>query len=93
MRPGEVAVQPGTIAINAGLEAVTLTVRNTGRRPVRVSSHFPFWLTNQRLEFDRAKAVLCRLDIPAGDTVRWAPGETREVRLVRIAPEIVIGGW
>ncbi len=88
MKPGEVVTAPGSIEVNAGLDAVTLTVRSTSRRPIRVSSHYPFWRANQRLEFDRAAAVGRRLDIMAGDTVRWAPGETKEVRLVRITGDL-----
>ncbi len=61
----------------------TLAVRNTGRRIIRVSSHYPFEQVNQRLEFDRDAASGFRLDLPAGATLRWAPGETRQVTLVR----------
>jgi urease subunit gamma/beta len=64
-------------------ERRTLTVTNTGQRPIRVSSHYPFDHVNLRLEFDRDAARGFHLDIPAGATVRWAPGETREVALVR----------
>jgi urease beta subunit len=61
---------------------LTLTVTNTGDHIVRVSSHYPFDQVNPRLEFDRAAAHGYRLDLPAGSTLRWAPGETREVALV-----------
>jgi urease subunit gamma/beta len=64
-------------------ETLTLTVTNTGRRPVRISSHFPFEQVNPRLEFDRDAARGFRLDLAAGATMRWAPGETRDVTLVR----------
>lgn len=64
-------------------ETRTLTVTNTGRRAIRVSSHYPFHEVNKRLDFDRDGARGFRLDQPAGATLRWAPGETREVRLVR----------
>jgi urease subunit gamma/beta len=62
---------------------LTLTVTNTSDHIVRVSSHYPFDQVNKRLEFDRAAARGYRLDLPAGSTLRWAPGETREVALVR----------
>jgi urease subunit gamma/beta len=65
-------------------DRLELEVHNTSRRVVRVSSHFPFERVNRRLAFDRAAAAGCRLDIEAGSTERWAPGETRTVRLVRI---------
>jgi len=61
----------------------TIGVRNDSRRAIRVSSHYPFHRVNQRLLFDRATAVGFRLDLPAGASERWAPGETREVVLVR----------
>jgi urease subunit gamma/beta len=63
---------------------IELDVRNTSRRVVRVSSHYPFDRVNRRLEFDRAAAAGTHLDIDAGSTERWAPGETRTVRLVRL---------
>lgn len=64
-------------------ETRTLSVTNTGQRAIRVSSHYPFEQTNARLEFDRNSARGFRLDLPAGATLRWAPGETRAVTLVR----------
>jgi urease subunit gamma/beta len=67
----------------ADLEHVTLTVRNDSRRSVRVSSHYPFHRVNARLDFDRAAAAGFRLDLPAGASSRWAPGETKTVVLVR----------
>ena len=67
----------------ADLERVTLRVENTSRRVVRVSSHFPFHRVNPRLDFDRDAAAGFRLDLPAGSSERWAPGEARTVTLVR----------
>jgi urease subunit gamma/beta len=67
-----------------GRERIELEVSNTSRRVVRVTSHYPFERVNRRLEFDRGAAAGCRLDIDAGSTERWAPGETRTVRLVRV---------
>jgi urease subunit gamma/beta len=83
-QPGEVVTAAGDVTINAGLDVLELAVTNASDRTVRVSSHFPFDRSNPRLAFDRAAAHGTRLDIAAGDTVRWAPGETRTVRLVRI---------
>ena len=73
------------IELNAGHGRITLTVKNTSSRIVRVSSHYPFWRTNPRLAFDRDAARGFRLDVPAGDSVRFAPGEVRDVVLVRYA--------
>jgi urease subunit gamma/beta len=87
---GPGAVRSGTRASGAGLapaarERIELDVRSTSRRVVRVSSHYPFERVNPRLEFDRTVAAGFRLDIPAGDALRWAPGERKRVRLVRYA--------
>jgi urease subunit gamma/beta len=71
----------------ANLERRSMEVRNTSRRVVRISSHFPFDQVNPRLEFDRANAKGFRLDIEAGSSERWSPGETRTVMLVRYAGE------
>lgn len=85
--PGPGAVVPAgePVELNAGRPLLTLSVHNTSTRPIRVSSHYPFWQANPRLVFDRDRAVGHRLDIPAGDSVRWAPGERREVALVAYA--------
>jgi urease beta subunit len=85
MIPGEIIVASGEIEINAGRPAVTLSVANTGDRPIQVGSHYHFFETNRALAFDRDKARGCRLDIPAGTAVRFEPGQTREVRLVAYA--------
>ena len=82
MIPGEVFTQDGEIVLNAGAEALTLMVANTGDRPVQVGSHYHFAETNPGLSFDRQAARGMRLDIPAGTAVRFEPGQSREVRLV-----------
>jgi urease beta subunit len=73
------------IQLAAGRARIRLTVTNGSSRPVRVSSHYPFWRANARLEFDRDAARGFRLDVPAGASVRFAPGEATEVTLVRYA--------
>ncbi|MFP3921255.1 MAG: urease subunit beta [Dichotomicrobium sp.] len=82
MIPGEIFPAAGDIALNAGAETVTLTVANTGDRPVQVGSHYHFHETNSALRFDREKARGMRLDIAAGTAVRFEPGQSREVTLV-----------
>jgi urease subunit beta len=82
MIPGELLPAAGDIEINAGRPAVTLTVANTGDRPIQVGSHYHFYETNSALAFDREQARGYRLDIPAGTATRFEPGQTREVRLV-----------
>ena len=82
MIPGEVITAPGDIELNAGRPAITLTIANTGDRPIQVGSHYHFAETNSALQFDRAKARGHRLDIAAGTAVRFEPGQTRDVQLV-----------
>jgi urease beta subunit len=82
MVPGEIITAPGDIEINAGRAAITLTVANTGDRPIQVGSHYHFAETNPALQFDRSAAWGHRLDIAAGTAVRFEPGQSREVRLV-----------
>lgn len=82
MIPGEVIPAAGEIILNEGAETVTLTVANTGDRPVQVGSHYHFAETNSGLDFDRAAAKGMRLDIAAGTAVRFEPGQSREVTLV-----------
>ena len=82
MIPGEVTTADGDITLNADREAITLTVANTGDRPVQVGSHYHFAETNPALSFDRDAARGHRLDIAAGTAVRFEPGQEREVHLV-----------
>ena len=82
MIPGELFIKDGEIELNKGRKTVTLTVANTGDRPIQVGSHYHFFETNPALKFDRKKARGMRLDIAAGTAVRFEPGQTREVTLV-----------
>ena len=82
MIPGEVIPAAGEITLNDGAKTVTLTVANTGDRPVQVGSHYHFAETNNGLDFDRVVAKGMRLDIAAGTAVRFEPGQSREVTLV-----------
>ena len=93
MIPGEIITAPGDIEINAGRQAVTITVANTGDRPIQVGSHYHFAETNGALQFDRAAARGHRLDIPAGTAVRFEPGQTREVRLIAFAGKREVYGF
>src|ERR1700694_5720547 len=82
MIPGELFIQDGEIELNAGRKTVTLTVANTGDRPIQVGSHYHFFETNPALDFDRKKARGMRLNIAAGTAVRFEPGQSRKVTLV-----------
>lgn len=79
--PGEILVADGEIELNSGRETTTLTVVNTGDRPIQVGSHFHFFEVNRALSFDRREAYGMHLDIASGTAVRFEPGEERDVRL------------
>ncbi len=93
MIPGEVLTREGEIELNAGRATLTLSVTNTGDRPVQVGSHYHFAETNAALAFDRAAARGYRLDIAAGTAVRFEPGQSRTVQLVELAGERVVYGF
>jgi urease beta subunit len=82
MPPGEVHYREGTITGNAGRRTVTIIVENTSDRDIQVTSHYHFFEVNKRLRFDRGQAFGMHLDIPPGTTIRFEPGERRDVRLV-----------
>lgn len=93
MIPGELFIEDGEIELNAGRATVTLTVANSGDRPIQVGSHYHFFETNPALQFDRDKARGMRLDIAAGTAVRFEPGQSRDVQLVALAGSRTIYGF
>jgi urease subunit beta len=93
MIPGEILTQPGDIELNVGRDTVKVKVANSGDRPIQVGSHYHFFETNNALHFDRAAARGFRLNIAAGTAVRFEPGQTREVELVRFAGDGKVYGF
>jgi urease subunit beta len=85
MIPGEMKTAKGDIELNAGRRTVTLSIVNSGDRPIQVGSHYHFFETNDALRFDRQQAYGYRLNIAAGTAVRFEPGQTRSVELVELA--------
>ena len=83
--PGELLCEPDEIELNAGRPTTTISVANSGDRPVQVGSHFHFAEANAALQFDRAAARGQRLDIPAGTAIRFEPGDSRDVTLIPFA--------
>jgi urease beta subunit len=93
MIPGEYILASGDIEINAGRKKSTVTVVNTGDRPVQIGSHFHFFEINKQMSFDREKAFGMRLNILAGTAVRFEPGEETEVELVEFGGKKKITGF
>jgi urease subunit beta len=90
--PGAVTARGEAVTINEGRETATVSVANTGDRPVQVGSHFHFFEANAGLAFDREAAFGMRLDIPAGTAIRFEPGDEKEVPLVALGGERVVSG-
>jgi urease subunit beta len=93
MIPGEILTLDGEIELNAARRTLTLSVANTGDRPIQVGSHYHFFETNDALTFARGSARGMRLNIAAGTAVRFEPGQTRTVELVDIAGSRTVYGF
>ncbi|CAG9229559.1 Urease subunit beta [Paraburkholderia tropica] len=93
MIPGEMLIDDGEIELNAGRETVSVTVANTGDRPVQIGSHYHFYEVNEALTFDREATRGFRLNIAAGTAVRFEPGQERTVELVALAGERAVYGF
>ena len=93
LHAGEVITEPGDIELNAGREKLEVEVANTGDRPIQVGSHYHFYETNSALQFARETTRGFRLDIPAGTAVRFEPGQSRSVMLVKYAGDRLIFGF
>ena len=93
MIPGEYQIQDGEIELNIGRRTLSVTVANSGDRPIQVGSHFHFFETNDALSFDREPTRGMRLNIAAGTAVRFEPGQSREVELVELAGDRRVFGF
>jgi urease subunit beta len=93
MIPGEILTEPGDIELNVDRETRELEVSNGADRPIQVGSHYHFYEVNPVLDFEREKARGFRLNIPAGTAVRFEPGQTRKVELVRLAGDQIVYGF
>jgi urease subunit beta len=93
MIPGEMLIDEGVHALNAGRKTVSIRVANTGDRPIQVGSHYHFFETNEALKFDRKAAYGFRLNCAAGTAVRFEPGQSRTVELVPFAGARVVFGF
>jgi urease subunit beta len=93
MIPGEFFHDGDDIELNPGRPSLTLSVNNTGDRPVQIGAHYHFFESNRELVFDRVKAYGMRLDLPSGTAVRFEPGDVKEVRLIPYAGRRVVYGF
>lgn len=93
MIPGEMKVKEGEIELNVGRKVITVSVANTGDRPIQVGSHYHFFETNNALEFDREATRGYRLNIAAGTAVRFEPGQSRTVELVEYGGARTVYGF
>lgn len=93
MIPGEYQILDGEIELNAARRTLTLSVANSGDRPIQVGSHYHFFEANDALSFDRDSARGMRLNIPAGTAVRFEPGQSRDVELVELAGKRRVYGF
>jgi len=93
MTPGEMLIEPGEIELNVGRATLTLSVANTGDRPIQIGSHYHFFETNAALAFEREKTRGMRLNIAAGTAVRFEPGQARTIELVALGGERKVYGF
>jgi urease subunit beta len=93
MTPGEMLIKPGDIEMNTGRKTATITVANSGDRPIQVGSHFHFYETNPALHFARGTAYGMRLNIASGTAVRFEPGQQRTVELVALGGARTVYGF
>ncbi|HUN77228.1 MAG TPA: urease subunit beta [Steroidobacteraceae bacterium] len=93
MIPGEIETAAGELELNSSRDTRSLTVANTGDRPIQVGSHYHFYETNRALAFDRERALGFRLNIPAGTAVRFEPGQQRDVELVALGGSRIVYGF
>ena len=91
--PGELITEEGDIELNSGKDVISISVSNSGDRPIQVGSHYHFFETNSALSFDREKTMGFRLNIPSGTAVRFEPGQERKVELVEYDGKKAVYGF
>ena len=92
MIPGEIITKDREIVLNEGRKVVTIKVANVGDRPIQIGSHFHFFEVNKLLKFDRESAFGMRLNIPSGTSIRFEPGEEKEIELVELGGNKIVFG-
>jgi len=93
LKIGEIIFGQGNLILNKGRKSVELSVKNTSKRPIQISSHYHFFEINKELMFDRGKSFGMRLDIPSGEAIRFELGEEKVVHLVEFSGQKRIMGF
>lgn len=93
MTPGEYILSANPITCNGNKKTMNITVKNTGDRPCQIGSHTHFFEVNKALDFPREKAYGFRLNIPAGTSVRFEPGDSKEVELCELGGKRIVYGF
>lgn len=93
MTPGEYILSANPITCNGNKKTITITVNNTGDRPCQIGSHTHFFEVNKALDFPREKAYGFRLNIPSGTSVRFEPGDSKEVELCELGGKRIVYGF
>lgn len=93
MIPGEFKIYSGTIEINKNRKKIKLIVINEGDRPIQIGSHYHFYEVNTFLKFNRIKTIGFRLNIPAGTSIRFEPGQDRKIILVEFSGNREVWGF
>ena len=93
MIPGEYILAKEPINCNENRKTIKLTVKNTGDRPCQIGSHTHFFEVNKAMDFPRDKAYGYRLNIPAGTSIRFEPGDSKEVELCELSGARIVYGF
>ena len=93
MIPGEYFLSEDPIIANIGKSVIILDVKNTGDRPIQVGSHAHFFEINKALEFSRKKSYGFHLNIPAGTSIRFEPGDSKKIELTEFSGKKTVYGF
>ena len=93
MIPGEYFLSNEPITANAKKSTTSVSVKNTGDRPIQIGSHTHFFEVNKALEFPRKQSYGYHLNIPAGTSVRFEPGDTKEIELTEFTGKKIVYGF
>ena len=93
MIPGEYILSEDPVICNENRKTIKVNVKNTGDRPCQIGSHTHFFEVNKALSFPRPETYGYRLNIPAGTSIRFEPGDAREVELCELGGKRIVYGF